>query len=224
MEIIVVINCGHLDCVISKIRRAENFLKKEDWLHLDVADGSFTFNKTWADAVMWPKLKAEFNLEVHLMVEEPEKLVDRWLKAGARRLIVHLETITDSRWRSAPPFVAKLIEGIKTRCSRAGCELMLAFNPETPIESAGEYLNEFEEFMILAVHPGPSGQKFLPLTLEKVKSLRQKFPNAKIEIDGGINHKTADLAKTAGANMAASGAYIFESEDPKRAYRELRAI
>src|SRR6266404_8876372 len=92
LAVLPVINCLHFDDVKEKLARAEKFLKKGDWLHLDVADGKFTTHKSWRNPTEWANLRSHFNLEVHLMVEEPEKYATDWIAAGAGRLIVHAET------------------------------------------------------------------------------------------------------------------------------------
>ena len=152
------------------------------------------------------------HFEVHLMIEDPEKAVEHWFKAGAERVIVHLEAMRD------PHFV------LETAKKSAG-EVMLAINPSTPVDALVPYLNPpaggFSGFQILAVSPGPSGQEFNENVLEKIKFLRERAPNAIIEVDGGINPETAKLAKEAGANILVSTSYIMDSPDPKGAYEEL---
>lgn len=92
MEIIPVINCQDEEAVAE---RAEKIAGFAEWAHIDVSDGKFTFNKSWGDASAWPKIGRNLNLEVHLMVEEPEKEVDAWLRVGIKRLIVHIEAIDE---------------------------------------------------------------------------------------------------------------------------------
>ena len=92
MEIFPVINCADFGSVRARVAAAKKFLDEGHFLHLDVADGAFTFHKTWADPAAWADLRAPFRLEVHLMVGHPEKYIEPWLAAGAARLIVHIET------------------------------------------------------------------------------------------------------------------------------------
>jgi len=216
MEVIPVINCplGDFECVRKKIAEAKKFLKKGDWLHLDVGDGRFTFNKTWRNPAEWAGLKPEFNLEVHLMVENPEKYVEPWLEAGAKRFILHVETM-----KGGEP-----TKNIVSRLREKGAEAVLASAPLTPLSKIWPYLKSFSHFQVLAVDPGPAGQKFLPVVLHKIKFLRNFAPNAMIEVDGGMNPETAKLAKAAGANVVASATYIFSDKNPKKAYKKLRKI
>ena len=94
MKVIPVLNCPDVECVKKKIDIAKTFLSDGDMLHLDVSDGTFAPHKTWAEPLAWVALKSPFALEVHLMVEHPEECADDWLAAGARRLIIHAETVT----------------------------------------------------------------------------------------------------------------------------------
>ncbi len=210
MEIIPAINCQDEGTASALAKKAGEF---SEWVHLDVSDARFTFNKSWGDASAWPKFGKNLKLEVHLMVEEPEKEIDGWIKAGAKRIIVHLEAVN-----------AEIVPEIKKKTDSADVKLMLAINPETPVEKLKLYFDEISEFQILAVNPGHSGQKFLPLMADKIRFLRQEMPNATIEVDGGINEETAKLAKDAGADIAVSASYIFGSPDPKSAYEKLKSI
>ncbi len=215
MEVIPVINCYDRDfeCVLAKVAVAEKFLKKGDWLHLDACDGRFAFNKTWRNPTQWANLRSEFNLEVHLMVEEPEKHIGDWIAAGAKRLIVHVEALTEE--------TAKHIVG---QAKRRGVEVMLSSNPHTTTAELWPYLKTFKEYQVLAVDPGPAGQKFLPSVLPKIRFLRNFAPNAKIEVDGGMTPETVKEVKAAGTNVVVSATYIFGSKDPKKAYKTLQKI
>lgn len=210
MLVIPAINCIDKECVEAKVREAEKFAK---WIHLDVADGCFTFNKTWGNPEEWIGFKTPLALEVHLMVENPEKVAQAWINAGAKRLVVHAETLSEEGIRK-----------INELAESHGVEVMLATNPETLLDCLPSYLNGFLKFQVLAVHPGLAGQKFLPLTLQKVKYLHEHFPGATIEVDGGVNSEIAKLAKDAGADIVVAASYIFGKENTKQAFEELVKI
>lgn len=212
MNIIPVINCPDRACAEEKIARAKIFLGAGDWIHVDVTDGVFSKHVTWNDPAGWAKIKNQFNLEAHLMVAHPEDCIESWLTAGAKRIIVHVETITPGS-----------AQNILASCREKGVEAMLASNPDTPVEIIKPYFASFSEFLALAVHPGPAGQAFNPSVIGKIKALKQEGA-IMIEVDGGMNLETAKLAKDAGANVIASGAYIFNSPDPQKAYEELKKI
>lgn len=210
MTVIPAINCLDRECAETKVREAEKFA---EWIHLDVTDGCFTFNKTWGNPDEWKAFNTPLKLEVHLMVEHPAEIIESWLKAGAKRVIVHAETLT-----------ADTSKTVNEAAVKYGAEVMLATNPETMIDCLPPYLEGFLGFQVLAVHPGFAGQKFLPLVLDKVKYLRKHMPGALIEIDGGINEETAKLAKDAGANIIVAASHIFGNQEPKKAFETLKAI
>jgi ribulose-phosphate 3-epimerase len=213
MKVIPVINCPDVACVQKKIAIAKTFLREGDFLHLDVTDGSFATPRTWADPLEWEKLKSPFALEVHLMVEHPEEWVDDWLAAGARRLIVHAESLT-------PQSMHEII----STAARYHVEVMLSSKPESISEELTPYLRYFAAFQVLAVQPGPEGQEFLPFVCEKIRFLREESPDAIIEVDGGMNPETARQVKEVGADTIVSSSYIFNATDPKKAYEELCAV
>jgi len=206
------INCPDLQCAQERIRISERFFPfGKGWVHLDVADGKFTFNKTWGEPEEWRRLQTRLNLEVHLMGEEPEHVIDRWLKVGAKRIVVHLETMNDE------DFIVSLSR-------EYGASAMLAISPETPVEALRLYFGKFSEFQILAVQPGLPGQSFLPISLDKIHFLREFLPNATIEVDGGVNLETGARCLNSGANILVSASYIFGSENPAQAYNTLSAL
>jgi ribulose-phosphate 3-epimerase len=213
MKVIPVINCPDIACVQKKIAIAKTFLAEGDVLHLDVTDGSFATHKTWADPMQWATLKSPFGLEVHLMVDHPELYVDNWLVAGARRLIVHVESLT-------PQSMSEILSTTEWH----HVEVMLSSRPEFDVEDILPYLKRFHSFQVLAVQPGPAGQKFLPFVSEKVRFLREESPDAIIEVDGGMSPETVRLVKDVGADTIVSSSYIFDAADPKKAYEELSAI
>ena len=216
MTVIPTINCPDWECLDGKLRIANEHLRAAGWLHLDIADGRFTFGKSWSDPAAWARHNKHFQTEVHLMVEEPEKAAEEWLKAGAKRLIIHLESMR-------APDVS--IPHILLLCQAHGAQLMLAINAETPIETLEPYLRKTSYFQIFAqAYPGPPGQKFLPAVLPKIRRLRALAPDATIEVDGGMEPSTIRQVKEAGADTVISGSYILNNPDPAAAYAELTAI
>lgn len=225
MEVIPAINChrGDFECVSEKVRKAESFfaglpagaLAKEGWVHVDIADGLLTFNKSWDDPDAWRTLKTKLNLEVHLMVEDPEDACKEWLRIGAKRIIFHLMVVKDDG----------IVERILDRCKDYGAEAMLAIMPEEPLEEARQYFGKLSQFQIFAqAHLGPPGQKFLPAILPKIRALKSELPGATIEVDGGINLETARMVKDAGGDIVIAGSYTFNSPDPKKAYESLKKL
>lgn len=213
MNVIPVINCPDVECVKKKIAVARKFLAPGALLHLDVTDGSFAAHRTWADPMEWVKLMSPFGLEVHLMVNQPEEYADNWLAAGARRLIVPLESV-----------VRHSMHELTSVAARYHAEVMISSRPESLPEDFEPFFRDFHEFQVLAVQPGPAGQKFLPFVTEKVRFLREELPDATIEVDGGMDPEAARRVKEVGADTIVSSSYIFNAADPKKAYEELSAI
>lgn len=212
MEIIPAINCLDFKTLGKLVREASQFLPAAGgWIHIDVVDGNFAKIVTWGSPNEFTSIKAVYpniNFEIHLMVENPEEVVKSWFLSGAKRVIVHLETI------SSPDFILDIAD------QHSG-EVMLSIAPGTPVDLLLPYTNSFRYFQILTVIPGFAGQMFKVENLEKIRFLRQIAPDAKIEVDGGITPETARLVKIAGADIAASASYIFGSNNPKQAYEEL---
>lgn len=205
MQVIPAINATDFEVVKKQARIAAGL---SDWVHIDVADGTFTNNITWAEPEKLPELR-KANYEIHLMVAHPEKVAEVWLKNGAKRLVVHLETLVE------PETILKLANSY-------GAQVMLSIAPQTPVDNLLPHLEHFQYFQILAVPPGLAGQRFGWENIQKITFLRQKAPTAIIEVDGGINLETAKLCKNAGANIVVSASYIFGSLDHKKAYEELQ--
>ncbi len=212
IKVLPSINCDFrdLECVERKVRLASAFAPM---LHVDIADGAFTFHKSWNHPEAWPGLGIKTAFEVHLMVEDPFPYAEKWLAAGAKRLIVQLETVDPAGF-----------DNLKNMAAARGAELMLASNPETRLDRYEPFMDKCDKFLVLAVHPGLSGQHFLPRALEKVSALRARVPNATIEVDGGVNFETGALAKSAGADALVADHFIFSHVDPSEAYSALLSL
>jgi ribulose-phosphate 3-epimerase len=214
MGILPVVNAADFAGVTETIEKIKTFLPEGSFVHCDIADAAFTFHRTWNNPTEWANLRAPYPLEVHLMVEHPEQMVESWIAAGARRIIVHFETVNDDT-------LVKIFDV----CDRRGVGVALSSNPETTIDRLAPYLKHFPMFQVLAVHPGLAGQPFLPLMVDKIAWLRREYPNAIIEVDGGMNAQTARTVKDAGADLIVSSSYLFGGgNDPKTAYGILREI
>lgn len=210
MLIIPAINEVEFSEVLKKIGSAGGF---SPWIHIDIVDGKFASNVTWNNP---PELSAvgslsSVNMEAHLMVENPEAVIKDWISAGVKRIVIQLEAINSAKARS----VLEIADNV---------EIGLAVNPETPIEDLFPYLENFKFILILGVNPGLAGRPFNEKVLEKIKFLKNYYPNVIIEADGGINLETARLAKEAGADIVVSASYIWGNPNPQKAYNELTAI
>lgn len=214
MLVLPVVNVQSPEEALEKIKKAVEFT---DLVHLDIEDGVFLPRTSWGSPEELQKLVASskqkvvsVKFEVHLMVSNPEEVLDAWLRTSlVKRVIIHLEAMTDSVY-------------ILEKCKKYGVEAMLAINPGTDAERLLAHKDDFHYFQTLAVQPGPSGQKFDKKILDKIRLIKAKAPNAILEVDGGVNLETAKMVKEAGAGIVVSDSYIFKSEDPEKAYKELK--
>lgn len=206
VEIIPSINSTTFAGVKEKIAKVEPFVK---WCHLDVTDGIFSKHLTWHDPRDLINFETKLNLEVHLMINKPEKNLDQWLIKPIKRIIVHLEAISD-------------IDLIIKKCRESNIEIGLAINPETFWGRLKPWLDKIDMILVLAVHPGPSGQKMGEEGVDKIKHLRKECQKCIIEIDGGVNLETAKVVRQAGANLLVAGSYLFNSGNISKAIEELR--
>lgn len=179
-----------------------------DLIHLDVMDGHFVPNITFGQAVI-KSFKTNLPMDCHLMIENPERYVEDFAKAGVSILTVHQEVC---------PHLHRVIQQIKS----FGVKAAVCLNPSTPVETLNDILDDLDMVLIMSVNPGFGGQKFIPRALEKIKRLRLLKPDLDIEVDGGINAETAKMCIDAGANILVAGSYIFGAEDRAEAIKSLR--
>jgi ribulose-phosphate 3-epimerase len=182
-------------------------------LHLDVMDGHFVPNITFGPMIVEAVNRmTDLFLDVHLMIEEPAKYYEAFIKAGADRLLVHIEVLPDPR---------PLLAAIRAK----GCQAGLVLNPETPFEAVEPYLDAIDALLVMSVRPGFGGQKFMPEVLQKVRMSRSLRELGgwiwAIEIDGGVSLDTGQLSVEAGAEILVAGNSIFGSIDPAKAYESL---
>lgn len=182
-----------------------------DMLHIDVMDGHFVPNITIGPCVVKDIRRiTKLPLDVHLMIENPEKYLDDFVAAGSDMITLHIETISIPKLKAAA-----------SRLKTKGVKIGISLNPGTPLADIKPALGFVDFVLVMSVHPGFSGQKFIPSSLPKIRKLRSIF-SGDIAVDGGVNGKVAgDLIK-AGANVLASGAYIFGSSNALRAIERIR--
>lgn len=183
-----------------------------DWLHIDVMDGHFVPNITIGVPVVNSlKSVASIPLDVHLMIETPEKYIEPFANAGADIITFHFEAAQDK--------TKNIIELIKSFNAKAG----LSIKPKTSPEEILEYLPILDMVLIMTVEPGFGGQKFMPDCAEKISVIKKHAPeNMIIQVDGGINADTAKVCTQFGADSLVAGNYIYKSADIKSAIESLR--
>ena len=196
-------------------RLADGILRAEasgaDALHLDVMDAHFVPNLSFGpDVVALAKRVAPgFYRNVHLMMSRPDLYLEAFAKAGAQTIQVHVEADCD-------------LHRELRRIREMGLRNAIVFNPETPFERVVPYLGEVDEALVMTVHPGYGGQKFIGDCLPKIAALRAARPGLDVMVDGGINAETALRAAKAGANMFVAGSYLFGQADMRAAVADMR--
>ncbi len=185
-----------------------------DWIHVDVMDGHFVPNITIGPLVVAALKKLNPPpLDVHLMIESPERYIAEFVKAGASSVSVHQETC---------PHLHRTIHQIKDLGAKAGVVL----NPATPISTIEHVLNDLDFVLLMSVNPGFGGQKFIPEILKKCSDLSDQRTRRGlsflIEIDGGVNENTAGPLKNSGADVLVAGQAVFGAKDYASAIKGIR--
>ena len=185
-------------------------------IHVDVMDGHFvppiTMGALVVDALAEQVHEAGGLLDVHLMVERPERHIADFAKAGADNITVHVE---------ATPHVHYALQAIH----ESGCSAGLALCPATPVMAASELVADIDVLLCMTVNPGWGGQAFLPASLAKLERLRALLgPGVAIEVDGGIDSETAAPCAAAGATAFVAGTAVFGAADPSAAYRDIASV
>lgn len=201
----------HLEDVCKMLNESE-----ADWFHLDVMDGRFVPNISYGIPVIEHLRKATKKIfDVHLMIEEPEKLTPAFKKAGADILIVHIETCKN---------LHSNIQQIRS----LGMKPAVAVNPHTPVEFLKDILEDLYHVLIMTVNPGFGGQSFIPHSLEKVKEMKKMIRKTGkeilIEVDGGVTLDNAPALIHAGADILVAGSSIFKTKNPKETIRLFKRI
>lgn len=199
---------GYLADDIAMLDRSE-----AEWVHIDVMDGVFVPNISFGFPLMSPIRKGTKKvLDTHLMIVNPEKYIERFAKAGADIITIHLEATDD-------------LHGAIATIKKAGVKAGVSIKPKTPVSAIMPYLNELDLVLIMSVEPGFGGQSFIEGSTEKVAELRREIDRcgsqAMIEIDGGITLDNAAEVYAAGCEVLVAGSTVFASPDPEETIHKL---
>ena len=191
-------------------------IKTADLIHFDVMDGAFVPNISFGLPVLQAVRKyTDAFLDVHLMIEKPERYIDDFAAAGADLISVHLEA-------DSPRGIRKALDAM----DRNGVKKAVALRPITSAKAILPYIEELDLVLVMTVEPGFGGQAFMDSQLETIREVRaiidQYNPKCGLEVDGGVNAKTAPLVVAAGANVLVAGSAVFGAADPAAAIAALR--
>jgi ribulose-phosphate 3-epimerase len=214
----VLVSPSVLSCDFANIQRDVEMINNStaDWFHIDVMDGVFVPNISFGFPVLSAiKKHATKPMDVHLMIQDPDKYIVDFKNAGADILTVHYE---------ACPHLHRTIQAIKAEGMKAG----VAINPHTPVDLLQDVIADLDLVLIMSVNPGFGGQKFIKnaiLKVEQTKNLIQnKGSHALIEVDGGVNLETGLELVKAGADVLVAGSFVFGSNNPAETIQDLKAL
>ncbi len=198
----------------SEMGKSVEFIDKcgADMIHCDVMDGMFVPNISFGpDMIKALRKHTEKPLDVHLMIEKPERYIDNFVAAGADYITIHYE---------ASPHPHRTLGYIRSKGIKAG----IVYNPGTPVDSLKHLIDMVDMVLLMSVNPGFGGQKFIPSTIEKIKEVKSIIGERDIliEVDGGVNEENAPMIKKAGANVLVAGSSVFSAKDPQKAIENIR--
>jgi len=232
VEIIPAIIAKSFDELKEKIKLVEPYVKT---VQLDVMDGVFVPSSTWpfvAGASQDKSLEKEIEdldtdifLEAHLMIENPHRVLNEWLNSKVGRVILHWEAIEKIHNHELLPYETQIdakfpISNLSREVHRCGKQFGVAINPPTPISVLDNFINEIDLVLLMSVNPGLAGQEIKEEVIPKIVALRQRYPDVKIEVDGGVNPQNILKLVQAGADFLVMGSAIFSRSNIQLAIKE----
>ena len=243
MEIIPAIIAKEFKELEEKIKLVEPYIKT---VQLDVMDGIFVPEKTWPYFVDGQKeesldyardkktsideinsLKTDIFLEAHLMIDAPHRVLNEWLGSKVKRIILHWEALEKVHNHELLPYKTQIgpgfpVSNLAEEIHKNNKEFGVALNLETPISVLDNFIKYLDMVLLMSVPPGQAGQEFQEAVIPKIIALRQKYPDVKIAVDGGVSPQNISKLVEAGADFLAVGSAIFASGNPAAALEELK--
>jgi len=223
MEIVPAIIAKDFDELKERVKLVESCSKT---VQLDVMDGVFVDNKTWDIPEDLDKLETNLKLEVHLMFESPHRVLNRWLAVSKiSRVILHWEAIEKIHNHELLPYETQVddkfpISNLSREIHRCGKQFGVALNPGTSTSVLDNFINDIDLVLLMSVNPGFAGQDFKEEVIPKIVALRQRYPDAKIGVDGGVDPQNVLKLVAAGADFLVMGSAIFANSDPQSAIKK----
>lgn len=207
-----------LNADFSKLPREIQMLNESEaeWIHLDIMDGIFVPNISFGIPIVEAVRKlSDKYLDVHLMIQKPDKYVEAFYKAGANNIIVHYEADHD-------------LEATLKKVKSFGIDSSVCINPKTPVEALFPYLEWVDMVLVMSVEAGFGGQAFRPETYSRVETLKNHLTErglkVTIEVDGGVNYTNAGSLVEKGVDVLVAGSLVFKSENPRETIKKLKDI
>ncbi len=194
--------------IVNKIRIVQEFV---EWAQIDIVDHTLFNNSNFGDFTPFSTLRTNVQLELHMMIDNPQSAVGDWARVGIKRMIAHVEA-----YNSIESFIAK--------ARQRKVEVGLAIDIETGLDKLLPFLPNVDCALVMAIQTGKSGQKFDLRALTRIKKIRELFPAMPVEVDGGINLETGKMAVEAGATRLVSTSFLFNSPSFAQSLKKLQSL
>ena len=226
LEIVPAIIAKSFDELQEKIKLVEPYVKS---VQIDIMDGIFTPEKSWNNPKELKNINTSLSIEAHLMIEDVESEIERWLDSGVERILAHWEAIEKLTVNRKQLTIEELVENLSRKCTKKNVEFGIVLNLDTSVSALGKMLSVncylFSVVQLMSIAKiGEYGQPLDEKVIPKIRALKEQHLNVKISVDGGINSQNAKQILEAGADVLVVGSAIFGSEDVGRTIKELKKV